>query len=72
MHISNNYKVQIESLYFGWESFISTLEKEFLNILNEMLGHNSQQQPLSSNENGTMPHRNREQLECQWPTIYNT
>ena len=41
--------------------FIPTLEKKFPDILNEILSHNSQQQPLNSNENRFMPHRIREQ-----------
>ena len=44
-------KVQIEPFYFEWDRFIPTLEKEFPDILNEMLSCNSQQQPLRSNEN---------------------
>ena len=37
IHISNKYKVQLEPFYFKWEAFIPTLEKEFLNILSEIL-----------------------------------
>ena len=47
IHISNKYKVQIEPLHFEWDRFIPTLEKKFPDILNEMLYHNSQQQPLN-------------------------
>ena len=43
------------------DNFIPTLEKEFPDILNEMLGCNSQQQPLNSNKNWSMPQRNREE-----------
>ena len=48
--ISNKYTVQIESLHFEWDKFIPTLEKEFPNILNEIISCNSQQQPLNPNE----------------------
>ena len=51
IHISNKYKVQLEPFYFRWERFIPSSEKEFLQLLNEMLRHNSQQQqqPLNLN-----------------------
>ena len=61
IHISNKYKVQIEPLHFEWDRFIPILEKEFPDILNEMLSCNSQQQQLNSNENRSMTNRNREQ-----------
>ena len=61
IHISNKYKVQIEPLHLEWDRFIPIFEKEFLDILNEMLGHNSQHQPLNSNKNRSILHRNREQ-----------
>ena len=60
-HIRKWYKVQIEFLHSEWDKFILTLEKEFPDILNEMLGFNNQQQPLNSNKNRSMPHKNREQ-----------
>ena len=40
--INNKYTIQIEPLHFEWDKFIPTLEKEFPDILNEMLNHNSQ------------------------------
>ena len=58
--ISNKYSVQIEHLYFKWDKFIPTLEKEFPDILNEMVDHSSQWQPLNANENRSIQHRNRE------------
>ena len=42
IHISHKYAVQVEPLYFEWDMFIATLEKEFPDILNEKLSHNSQ------------------------------
>ena len=60
IHISNKYKLQLQHLYFEWEMFIPTLEKEFPDILNEMLSHNSQQQLLNSSENRSIPHMDRE------------
>ena len=59
IHFSNTYKVQTEPFYSEGDRFIPTLEKEFLDILNKILCHDSQQQPLSSNENTSMPHRDR-------------
>ena len=60
IHISTKYTVQLEPLYFEWDKFIPTLEKEFLDILNEMLCCNSQHQPFNPNENRFIPYRNRE------------
>ena len=56
MHISNKCKIQIEPIQFEWNSSIPTLEKDFSDILNEMLSWTSQQQqPPNSNE--TDPHQ---------------
>ena len=43
IHISNKYKVQLEPFHFECEAFIPTLEKEFPDILSEMLSHKSEQ-----------------------------
>ena len=50
IYISNKYTVQLEPLHFEWDRFIPTLEKDFLNTINEMLSHNGQQQPLKLNK----------------------
>ena len=49
--VSNKYTIQIEPLHFEWDKFIPTLKKAFLDILNKMLSHNHQQQPLNQNKN---------------------
>ena len=51
VHINNKYNVQIYHLHFEWDKFIPTLEKEFPDILNEMLSPDNQQQPFNSTEN---------------------
>ena len=61
IHVSNTYEVQIEPLHFEWDKFTPTLEKEFLDTLNKMLNHNSQCQPLNSNENRSFSHGNWKQ-----------
>ena len=63
IHISSKCKTQLEPFYFEWKMFISTLEKEFPDMLSEMLSHKSeqQQQPLNSNEDRCIPCRHREQ-----------
>ena len=61
MHISNKYKIQIEPLQFNWDKFLSTLEKEFPDILKEVISYkNNQQQPIS-NINKSTPNENRSQ-----------
>ena len=57
--ISNKYKIQIEPLEFEWDKFIPTLEKDFPDILNEVLSctNNQQHQPFS-NVNSIMPNEN--------------
>ena len=35
--ISNRYKIQIETIQFKWDKFLPTLEKDFPDILNEVL-----------------------------------
>ena len=40
--ISNKYTIQIEPLYIELDKLIPTLEKEFPDILNEMLNGTSQ------------------------------
>ena len=34
-HISNKYKIQIEPIQSEWDRFLSILEKDFPDILNE-------------------------------------
>ena len=36
IHISNKYKIQIEPIQFELDRFFPTLEKDFLEILNEV------------------------------------
>ena len=43
LHISNKCKIQIEPIQFEWDKFLPTLEKNFPEILNEILGHNNNQ-----------------------------
>ena len=35
-------------LHFEWDKFIPTMEKDFLDVLNEMPNDNSQHQPLNT------------------------
>ena len=37
IHISNKYRIQIEPVQYVWDRHLLTLEKDFLEILNEML-----------------------------------
>ena len=61
-YISNKYKILIDPMQYEWDKFLSTLEKDFLDILNEVLScKNSLQHQLSSNVNNSMPHKNRSQ-----------
>ena len=62
MYISNKYKIQIEPIQFEWEKFLPTLEKDFPDILNEILNcKTGQQHQLNSNVNRNMPNDNRNQ-----------
>ena len=59
IHIVIKYKIQIEPIQFEWDKFLPTLEKDFLDILNEVSIHNSNQQQLpNSNESGSTPSKN--------------
>ena len=62
IHIGNKYKIQVEPMNFEWDRFFATLEKDFSDILNEILSNNSQQQqqPLISNKKGSTPNENIE------------
>ena len=40
IHISNKYKIQIEPIQFERDKFLPNLEKDFLEIMNEVLSHN--------------------------------
>ena len=44
IHFSNNYKIQIEPIQFKWDKSLPTLEKDFLEMLNEVLSHDNNQQ----------------------------
>ena len=58
IHISNKYKIQIEHIWFEWYRFLSTLEKDFPEILNVVLSHsNTQQQLPNPNENRRTPNK---------------
>ena len=60
--ISNKYKSQSEPIQVEWDMFLPTSEKDFPEILNDVLSHNSQQQqPPNSNENRSTSNENREQ-----------
>ena len=41
IHISNKYTIQIEPIQFECDKFLQTLEKDFPEILNEVLSHNN-------------------------------
>ena len=53
--------MQIEPIQLEWDMFHPTLEKDFPEILNQVLCCNSQQQPPHSNKNISTPMENREQ-----------
>ena len=59
IYISNKYKIQIERIQFEWDEFLPIPEKNFLDILNEVLSckHTQQHQP-NSNVNSSMPKQN--------------
>ena len=60
-HIGNKYKIQIEPVQFQWDKFLPTLEKDFQEILNEVLSHSNQQQLPKSNKDRSAPNENRNQ-----------
>ena len=67
IHISNKYEIQIECIQFEWDKFLPTLEKDFLEILNEVLSYNNHQQQLSnSNKCASVPNENKGQY--SWRT----
>ena len=48
IHISNKYKIHVEPIQFEWDKFLPTLEKDFPEILNEVLHQsNKHQQQLN-------------------------
>ena len=61
IQISNKYKIQIEPIQFEWDRFLPTLEKDFLEILNEMLKVtvvNNNQQIQTKNPHQTKRRKN--------------
>ena len=62
INISNKCKIQIEPIQLERDRFISTLEKDFPEILNEVLSHNDNQQQLpNSNEHKSTLNEDRNQ-----------
>ena len=49
-YISNKYNIQIDTLYFEWNKFITILHRHFSDILNEMLNHHCQWHPSDQHE----------------------
>ena len=60
-HIISKYKIQVEPLHFEWDKFLPTLEKDFAEVLNEVLSDSNNQQQPNSNENRSTPNANRNQ-----------
>ena len=62
IHISSKYKIQMEPIQFEWDKFLPTLEKDFPEILNEVLWHsNNQHQQPNSNKNRNTSSKNKNQ-----------
>ena len=55
-----NIPYKQNSYTFEWDKCIPKLEREFLDILNEMVSCNSQGKPINADENRFLLHRNRE------------
>ena len=58
--ISNKYNVQIDPSYFEWDNIIPRLERQFPDILNEMLNHDHQWHKSDQNESRSKIPRNGE------------
>ena len=43
-YISNKYKIQLETIQFGWDKFLPTLEKDVPDVLNKVLSCKNTQQ----------------------------
>ena len=61
-NISNKYKIQLQPIQPEWDKFLLTLEKDFLDILHEVLSCKSgQQQQTISNIMSSTPNENMNQ-----------
>ena len=63
IYISNKYNFQIEPIQLKWDKYLPNSEKDFPEILNEILSHNNNQQIPNCNENRNTPNEIRNQ--CQ-------
>ena len=61
-YICNKYKNHIEPIQFEWDKFLPTLEKDFPDLLNEVLSYTNNQlhQPIANIKSST-PNENRNQ-----------
>ena len=60
-HISNKYKIHIESIQFKWYRFLPILEKDFSEILSKVLNHKSTVTTNKLKKNRSTLNENREQ-----------
>ena len=58
-YINNKYIIQIEPMQFKWDKFLPMLEKDFPDILKEVLSCINQQHQSISNVNNSMPNKYR-------------
>ena len=54
-YISTKYSVQIGTLYFEWDKLISTLDKHFPDILEEILNCDHQRDASAYNQGQSIP-----------------
>ena len=66
IHISSKYKIQIEPIHFEWDTLPPTLEKNFPEILNDVLSHNNNQHHIpNSNENRSTQNEDQNQYNTE-------
>ena len=55
MYIGTKYSIQIDPIYFDWDTFIPTLESHFPDIAEELMNHGHLRYALVHNEGKSIP-----------------
>ena len=59
-YIGSKYSLQIDPLYFEWDTFIPTFEKDFLEIFGKILNHDNHRSASIQGQGQSIPAKNEE------------